>query len=75
MVLLCHALFIYAIEPNNDAKRVQTESDAHIIGDVTDKTTGDHLGFITIAIRCHWALFPQKPTRREIYPYCQLCRI
>ncbi len=51
MVLLCHALFIYAIEPNNDAKRVQTESDAHIIGDVTDKTTGDHLGFITIAIK------------------------
>ena len=51
MVLLCHALFIYAIEPNNDAKRVKTESDAHIIGDVTDKTTGDHLGFITIAIK------------------------
>lgn len=51
MVLLCHVLLTYAIEPNNDAKRVQTESDAHIIGDVTDKTTGDHLGFITIAIK------------------------
>lgn len=51
MVLLCHALLTYSIGPDNDAIRVKTESDAHIIGDVTDKTTGDHLGFITIAIK------------------------
>ena len=45
-------------------------SDANIIGHVLDKKTGEHLSYITIALKgttigCHRTLFPEKPSRRE----------
>ncbi len=54
LALLCHAAFVYASDAEQARERriirSQGASDAHIIGHVTDKVKGDHLGFINITI-------------------------
>ena len=35
---------------SSDVVRAEKSSDAHVIGHVVDKHTGEHLGFITIAL-------------------------
>ncbi len=54
MALVCHTINIYAGEteqvPARRMVRSHGDSDAHIMGHVTDKAKGDHLGFINITI-------------------------
>ena len=40
---------IFATE-QSDVVKAKKSSDAHVIGHVVDKTTGEHLGFVTIAL-------------------------
>ncbi len=48
LALVCHTLNSYAVHSAEDQRR--TASDAHVMGHVTEKGSGRHLGFITIAI-------------------------
>lgn len=42
--------YLFAVD-GGDVVRTGGQTDAHIMGHVTDRATGDHLGFVTIALR------------------------
>ncbi len=50
LVVSCVAMYANP-EPQKTVVGNKNQSDSHIIGDVTDKTTGEHLAFITISLK------------------------